>query len=81
MAIILSDEFLTKSALNETELRLEMAIWLYQKGKISLGKAAELAEINKIELQNVLGERQIPMNYSLTDYLQDTLVIQKIPPL
>ncbi|MCU0445979.1 MAG: UPF0175 family protein [Microscillaceae bacterium] len=45
---------------------------------IVLGKAAELAEINKIELQNVLGERQIPMNYSLADYLQDTQITQKI---
>jgi len=32
MSVIISDEWLQAAQMSETELRLELAIWLYQQG-------------------------------------------------
>lgn len=41
------------------ELRVSASIKLYEEGKVSLGKAAELAGMNVIEFKEVLGNRGI----------------------
>ncbi len=37
--------------------RVEIAVQLYLKNKISLGKAVEIAGINRIDLMNLIRER------------------------
>ncbi|MDZ7289407.1 MAG: UPF0175 family protein [candidate division KSB1 bacterium] len=47
--------------LNNKPLRLEFAIDLYRTDEVSLGRAAEIAGINRWDFQEVLRERQIPV--------------------
>ena len=42
MPVIISDEYLELADIREEELTLEIALLLYQKGNISLGKAAPI---------------------------------------
>ncbi len=58
-------------ALRRNELMLELAVALYSRGILSLGKASELAKISKIELGLLLGRRQIPRHYGDEDLAQD----------
>ncbi len=44
-------------------LTLELAIALYSRGILSLGKASELARLSKIELGLLLGRRGVPRHY------------------
>ena len=54
-----------------SELMLELAIALYARGILSLGKASELAKRSKIELGHLLGQRGIPRHYGQEELAQD----------
>jgi len=49
----------------------EVAILLYEKGRLSLGKASKLAKMNKLQFQLLLASRQIPVNYGIEDFEAD----------
>ena len=53
------------------ELMLELAVALYARGILSLGKASELAKMSKIELGLLLGRRGIPRHYGEEELAQD----------
>jgi len=52
-------------------LRTELAIALYAQGALSLGKAAELAEMNRMAFGQVAGQRGIARHYGDADLAQD----------
>ncbi len=47
----------------EKRLKLELAMALYAQNALSLGKAAELAGLDRFDMNDVLAERGIPMRY------------------
>ena len=55
----------------EGRLRTELAIALYAQGALSLGKAAELAQVSRMNFGEIVGERGIPRHYSDTELAQD----------
>ncbi|MCU0445225.1 MAG: UPF0175 family protein [Microscillaceae bacterium] len=71
MAIILTDAFLQATQTDEQDLKLEIAIWLYEKRKISLGKASEMAELPKFKFQHILADRRIAVNYNYEAFVED----------
>lgn len=62
MNIDISPQLLTAAGFTEDELRQEFIIF-YKCDNISLGKAAEFAQMHKIAFQRLLAERCIPLNY------------------
>jgi predicted HTH domain antitoxin len=56
----------------EAELRKELALALYRRGVLSLGKARILAGMTRWQFEQVLSDRQIPRHYTEKD-LQDDL--------
>ncbi len=63
MTLKIEGDELNSINITEEELILEIAILLYAKGKLSMGKASKMANMNRILFQNELGKRQIPVNY------------------
>ena len=55
----------------EARLRLELAISLYAQEILGLGKAAELAELSRLEFNQTLAKRGIPMHYSESELIED----------
>ena len=55
----------------EPELRKELALALYQRGALSLGKARLLARMTKWEFEELLGQRKIPRHYTDVDLEED----------
>ena len=53
------------------ELRCELAVYLFQQGKLSFGKAREVAGMTAWAFQQLLGSRSIPVHYGIEDYEQD----------
>lgn len=55
----------------ERELRKELAIALYARGSLSVGKAAEFAEMPRWEFEEQLGDRQVPRHYGEEELKED----------
>lgn len=55
----------------EKELKINLAVVLYQKDAISLGKARKLADMNKWEFLEELGKRKIPRHYTEKELGED----------
>lgn len=55
----------------EQELRRELALALYQRQALPSGKARELAQTTRWEFEELLGQRQIPRQYSEEDLEED----------
>jgi len=47
--------------LNNRSLRLELALDLFKNDEVSLGRAAEIAGLDRWRFQDLLRERQIPI--------------------
>lgn len=71
MTIEISDQELSAARLDESTIRMEIAILLYQRGGFSLGRASQFARMNKIAFQEELGKRKIPLNYDLEELEHD----------
>jgi predicted HTH domain antitoxin len=71
MSVIISDEILHATRMTEAELLREVAVLLYEKEKLSLGKASKLAQMNRIQFQFLLASRSIPINYDVEDFEAD----------
>lgn len=56
--------------------RLETAIERYQRGAVSLGKAAELAEVSSWRFLDALAERGIEVNYREADLEADIAAVR-----
>jgi len=52
-------------------LRTELAIALYSQGVLSLGKAAELAQLSRLLIGELLGTRGMARHYSEDDLAHD----------
>ncbi len=52
-------------------LRIELAVALYSQGALSLGKAAELAEMNRMRFGELVGLRGIARHYGDAELAQD----------
>lgn len=71
MALVIEGRDLNAAHISEEELRLEIAILLYQQGRFSMGQAARFAEMNRILFQRELGKRELPVNYGVADFEED----------
>lgn len=52
-------------------LRTELALTLYAHGALSLGKAAELADMNRMAFGELAGQRGVPRHYGDVELGQD----------
>jgi predicted HTH domain antitoxin len=60
------------------ELKQELAIHLFQQGKLSFGKAKEMAGMTFWSFQQILGARAIPVHYGVEDYEEDLGALKKL---
>ncbi len=68
MSIVISDEILQASQLTPSEFRQEIALHLFQTGRLTLGYASQLAQMESQEFRQLLKQRQIPLySYDFED--------------
>jgi predicted HTH domain antitoxin len=64
--------------LDERDAVVDIAIGLYKRQAVSLGRAAEVAGISSVELLAELGRRHIPINYGVDELREDVAVLGKL---
>jgi len=78
IAIEIPREIIHATRMTPEELRRELAIYLFQQGKLSFGKAREMAGMTVWAFQQLLGSRGIPTHYDLEDYEADRSTLKEI---
>jgi predicted HTH domain antitoxin len=76
MSVVIPDNILLATKMTEDELKLEIAIMLYQQEKISSGKVRAWTGLTVIEFQNELAKRGLYINYDVEDFQLDVKTLQ-----
>ncbi len=63
----------------EQDALVDIAIGLYKREEVSLGRAAEVAGISSVQLLGELGRRHIPINYGPDDLQADIATLNDRP--
>jgi predicted HTH domain antitoxin len=71
-------EILDAAKMTPQELVRELAVLLYQQGKLSFGKAKELAGMDTWEFLALLASRKIPCSYDLEEYEKDKETLKRL---
>jgi predicted HTH domain antitoxin len=78
VSIEIPGEVIHATRMTPEDLKRELAIHLFQEGKLSFGKARELAGLTAWAFQQLLGSRDIPVHYDIQDYLEDQAAIDAL---
>lgn len=62
----------------EEQARLDFAVGLYSSRTVSLARAARLAGRSRIEIQRILAERGIPLDYDTADLEDDIATLKRM---
>lgn len=81
MNVIIPDEIVRTTGMSEAELKLEIAVMLYQKDKLTLGSASHLADMNQLNFQQLLASRNICVHYDVEDFQADLKTLAEIGEL
>ncbi|MBN8562551.1 MAG: UPF0175 family protein [Leptolyngbya sp. UWPOB_LEPTO1] len=63
--------------MSEADLRIELAIALFQQERITLGSASHLAGLNQTEFQRLIATRGICIHYDVEDLEQDLISLRQ----
>ncbi len=81
MNITLPDEILKSAQMSADDIKLELAILLYQQRKISTGQARHLAGMHLIQFQKELSKRGVYINYDVEDLEADIQTLKRLGEL
>jgi predicted HTH domain antitoxin len=71
-------DILESARITPTELKVEMAIYLYASRRLSIGKARELAEMSLWQFRQLLAARQIAPNLDEADLAADIETLKEL---
>lgn len=71
MTLTIPSERLGSVVLDERDDVVDIAIGLYKRETVSLGRAASVAGVSSVEFLAELGRRHIPVNYGVEELRED----------
>ena len=71
MAIVITDDVLEKVQMSGDEFLIDIACYLYEKKRLSMGKARTLSQLDQISFQKELAKRSIDLHYDEADLKVD----------
>ncbi len=78
VAIEIPREILHATRMTPEEMKRELAVALFQLGKLSFGKAREMAGMTVWAFQQLLGNRGIAVHYEVADYEEDLATLKAL---
>ena len=78
MTVTIPAERLGNVALSEHDALADIAIGLYKREQVSLGRAAEIAGLSSPQFLAELGRRRIPVNYDVNDLQADLETLKNL---
>ena len=71
-------DILDSARLTISELKIEMAVYLYTRGRLSIGKARELSDLSLWEFRQLLAWHHISPHYDEVELDQDVATLQEM---
>jgi predicted HTH domain antitoxin len=81
ISIEIPREVVHAARMTPRDLKRELAIYLYQQGKLSFGKAREKANMSVWAFQQLLSSRRITVHYDVEDYEEDLTTLKELDRL
>ena len=78
MTLTIPTERLGNVVVDERDAVVDIAIGLYKRQMVSLGRAAEVAGRSSPEFLAELGRRHIPINYGVDELREDAIALGKL---
>lgn len=78
MNVTVPDELLRGVTLSPTDALRDLAIGLYVDNKVTLGQAAEIAQMTQTAFLKVLGTHRIPIHYGVEDLEADLRTMESM---
>lgn len=76
--IKIPNDILLASRMALEDIAVELAVHLFERGKLSIGKAKSLAGMSLWEFQNLLASRKIPIHYGIKEYKEDVNTLRRL---
>lgn len=78
MTITIPDNALAQANIKPDDLLIELAVYLYDKGQFSMGRAKRLAGLDQISFQKELAKRNVYIKYEIEDLERDLKNLESI---
>lgn len=76
MGLIIKEEVLLNANMSAEDLLIEIAVHLYDIGKLSLGQARQMAGLDQISFQQEMSKRNVLIKYDHEDLMDDLNAIK-----
>ena len=76
--LVIPEDILQATRMSDEELKQEIAVMLFQKEKLTLGQAAQLAGMSKLQFQHLLASRQIAVHYDIDEFEEDLQTLKEL---
>jgi predicted HTH domain antitoxin len=73
-----SQDVLDSARITPSELKVEIAVHLYAQGRLSIGKARELAGMALWDFRQLLASRRISPHYDEADLQEDVVTLREL---
>ncbi|MEB3886347.1 UPF0175 family protein [Lyngbya sp. CCY1209] len=78
MSIVIPEEILKAAEVSEDELKIDLALILYKKNKISSGQVRAWLGLTVLEFQHELAKRDLCLNYDVEELNQDVQTLKTL---
>ena len=68
---VVSKDILESAKISPQELAVEIAVYLYEKNRLTIGQARRIAKLDLISFQKELAKRNVFIRYETADLLKD----------
>ena len=76
--VLIEDSILEAANMSERELKVELAILLYRKKRLTYAQARKLSELSRIEFDDKLAEAGVPSDYTVDDLHADLKTLEEL---
>ncbi|MBK7871315.1 MAG: UPF0175 family protein [Saprospiraceae bacterium] len=71
MDLVIPERVLEQAHIKAEDLRVDIAVYLYDKGRLTMGQARKLAGLDQLSFQKELAERDVYIRYTIEDLHTD----------
>ena len=76
--LVISGRTLEELQLTPADLLIDLAVYLYDKERLSMGQAKKLACLTQVAFQREMADRGVLIKYDLTDLKQDLDALEQL---